>query len=448
MSATGIYGGLGAQSMQTLAGFFMQCQGRYAPFLYVDPTDFRVTAQLIGIGDGVTKTFTWVRTIGGFTEPVGAVTSVGQVLINGVPSVYSATSTKLTFTTAPANGAVITADFSYAFVCRFNEDVEDFEEFMALLSACKTVTFTGVRDIVPVALQTVTTIIIDDPAITVWTAPSNLLAVLSVEAFAGGSGGGSGDYGRWAGNGGGYAIAFNPPINPGQSCQLVIGPGGVGGGTPGQGDLGGGGGDTIFYLGTGNPYLLTTIVHAYGNGSSGYPTGQPGGQPGAQIPYLTHGTGPAGGGAGGPHGPGINGGDGIQNSVVGPGGGAADGGGTPSGPVGGAAWDGSPGGQQGSGWGANGVHGSGGAGGVTGSAAGAGGLGIGYTGTGYLTSSSAGGAGGGGGGGGGGADPARVGGDGGKWGGGGGAGGNTSPFTNFPGGHGGVGGIIITLQTH
>ena len=94
--------------------------------------------------------------------------------------------------------------------------------------------------------------------------------MLSIEAFAGGSGGGSGDYGRWAGNGGAYAIAFNPPINPGQTCQLVIGPGGGGGNTPGNpSDLGGGGGDTIFYLGTGNPYLLTTIVHAKGNGSAG-----------------------------------------------------------------------------------------------------------------------------------------------------------------------------------
>ena len=35
------YVGLGEQTMQTLAAFFMACQGQALPFLYLDPTDFR-----------------------------------------------------------------------------------------------------------------------------------------------------------------------------------------------------------------------------------------------------------------------------------------------------------------------------------------------------------------------------------------------------------------------
>ena len=45
MTATGDYGALGAQSMQTLAGFFLQCQGKANPFVYVDPTDNTVARR-------------------------------------------------------------------------------------------------------------------------------------------------------------------------------------------------------------------------------------------------------------------------------------------------------------------------------------------------------------------------------------------------------------------
>ena len=58
MTATGDYGALGAQSMQTLAGFFLQCQGKANPFVYVDPTDNTVTDATVATADGVTTTFT------------------------------------------------------------------------------------------------------------------------------------------------------------------------------------------------------------------------------------------------------------------------------------------------------------------------------------------------------------------------------------------------------
>jgi hypothetical protein len=85
MTTTGGYGALGAQSMQTLAGFFLQCQGKANPFVYVDPTDNTVVNATAGTGDGVTKSFALKRTLGGYVEPVGALTSVTGIYFNGAP---------------------------------------------------------------------------------------------------------------------------------------------------------------------------------------------------------------------------------------------------------------------------------------------------------------------------------------------------------------------------
>ncbi len=64
------YGGLGPQSLQALMGLFLQCQGRYSSFLYYDPSDYQVTAQPFGTGDGTTTAFALTRTLGAFTESV------------------------------------------------------------------------------------------------------------------------------------------------------------------------------------------------------------------------------------------------------------------------------------------------------------------------------------------------------------------------------------------
>jgi len=43
------------------------------------------------------------------------------------------------------SGATITASFDYAFVCRFLEDSQDFENFMQNLWAAKSVKFRSTR---------------------------------------------------------------------------------------------------------------------------------------------------------------------------------------------------------------------------------------------------------------------------------------------------------------
>ncbi len=98
-SGTSEYGGLGAQSLQSLMGLYLQCQGQYGSFLFTDPTDNSVANQPIATGDGATIAFTFARTLGSFTEPVGWVTSVSSLYLNGV-------SVSQTGLTAPASASL------------------------------------------------------------------------------------------------------------------------------------------------------------------------------------------------------------------------------------------------------------------------------------------------------------------------------------------------------
>ena len=90
----------------------------------------------------------WRRTLGGFTDPVGWVTALNNVYLNGVAqsSGFSLTTPNtLTFATAPGAGVAITADFSYAFQCRFLDDQNDFENFTSGLWTVQTLKFRSVK---------------------------------------------------------------------------------------------------------------------------------------------------------------------------------------------------------------------------------------------------------------------------------------------------------------
>ncbi|MDF2600274.1 MAG: uncharacterized protein K0Q54_3097 [Methylobacterium brachiatum] len=141
------YPGLGANSLQALLGLFLRCQGRFGTFLYTDSTDNTVTGGAIGVGDGTTLAFPALRTLGGFSEPVGWVTALRAVSINGaaVGGWSLAAPNRITFAGAPAAGAVIGADFSFAYLCRFVDDVQDFENVMAGLWKAEAVKFRSVR---------------------------------------------------------------------------------------------------------------------------------------------------------------------------------------------------------------------------------------------------------------------------------------------------------------
>ncbi len=138
--------GLGSATLESLMGFFLQLQGQFGTFLYTDPDDNTVAGQGIGVGDGSTTDFLMVRTLGGFSEPVGWVTSIAQVRVAGTPaSVTLLAPNTIRFASAPAASAAIAADFSYAFNCRFLDDDMDFEEFMSALWRLGSMKFRSIK---------------------------------------------------------------------------------------------------------------------------------------------------------------------------------------------------------------------------------------------------------------------------------------------------------------
>ena len=121
--------------LKTLAGFFLQRQGQFDSFLYLDPDDNSVAGQTLGQGDGTTTSFTCLRNFGGFLEPVGMVNASlpmsfavgGQSLAS---SAYTVSGNQVTFTQAPASGQAVTGSFSFYFRVRFAADTAEFEQFM------------------------------------------------------------------------------------------------------------------------------------------------------------------------------------------------------------------------------------------------------------------------------------------------------------------------------
>ena len=163
-TTTGQYQGLGASSLQSLMGLFLQCQGQYSPFLFYDPTDYAVTSQAFGTGDGTTTTFQLLRTLGGFAEAIVAPAPAGTLYFPGgqsavvaAPAIYNNGSLVgsgysisnpggvVTFTTAPASGHALTWTGAFGFLCRFDGDDLDFEQFMANLWKADSVKFRSLR---------------------------------------------------------------------------------------------------------------------------------------------------------------------------------------------------------------------------------------------------------------------------------------------------------------
>ena len=141
---------------QTLVGFINSMYGQFNQFYYQDSSDYSYTSQSLGVGDGTTKNFAIVRSLGGFVEPVLHAPTVSAVYLNGVsqatPAVWSATASTggygtdtITFVTAPGVGVAITADFIMNYVCRFTNDENEFNQMMNQLWEMKTLNFESVK---------------------------------------------------------------------------------------------------------------------------------------------------------------------------------------------------------------------------------------------------------------------------------------------------------------
>jgi len=147
LASNAAYPGVWTNTLQTLMGFYLARGGARGTFLFIDPDFNSMTGQGIGAGDGTTVAFSFVRTFGGQVEPVGWVTNVAAVYLAGAPVTtgWTVSGNTITFASPPANGVVVSADFSYGFVCRFLEDTIDFEEFMDNLWQLKSLKFRQVR---------------------------------------------------------------------------------------------------------------------------------------------------------------------------------------------------------------------------------------------------------------------------------------------------------------
>jgi uncharacterized protein (TIGR02217 family) len=157
--------------LETLVGFFLARGGQFDDFLLNESDltqrleDSVYSGQPIGVGDGSTKNFQLVRNVGGFLEscenPANQVATINvsgrlpTLQVQGVD--YTIALGLVQFTVAPANGAAITADFTFLHRARFDagttrgsssggtrEGIE-FSNFYFNLYECKEVQLVSVR---------------------------------------------------------------------------------------------------------------------------------------------------------------------------------------------------------------------------------------------------------------------------------------------------------------
>ncbi|MBX3517466.1 MAG: DUF2460 domain-containing protein [Rhodospirillales bacterium] len=120
---------------EAIIAFFRARGGRAQGFRFKDWSDYRATGQTLGTGDGARDTFQLIRRyVSGADEDVRTVTKpvagTTKISLDGTPqtagwSVDTATGL-VTFVSAPANGAVISADFEFDVPARFDTDRLEF----------------------------------------------------------------------------------------------------------------------------------------------------------------------------------------------------------------------------------------------------------------------------------------------------------------------------------
>lgn len=133
----------GFTEFETLVGFFNARRGSFEAFVFTDPDDNTVTAQVIGAGNGSNTLFQLVRTFGGFVEPVFDFNSAPQIYVAGLLQTlgthYSVSDTGLvTFVTAPTSGQSVTWTGTYYRTVHFAQDSAEFTKFLHNLWELKT----------------------------------------------------------------------------------------------------------------------------------------------------------------------------------------------------------------------------------------------------------------------------------------------------------------------
>lgn len=145
---------LAAAEIEAMIGFFNSRQGSFDSFLYSDTNDRTSTGSTIGTGDSTNRAFQLYRTLGGFTEPILAPTTVTSILVGGTASTSwsvtgwgTTTPGVVTFTTgfAPPNGQAVVAAFSYSWPVSFDDDILSFDEFVQKIWKLEAINFTSLK---------------------------------------------------------------------------------------------------------------------------------------------------------------------------------------------------------------------------------------------------------------------------------------------------------------
>lgn len=143
-----VYSVLDLTDFNTLIGFFKSRKGDFDSFLLDDRDDNTVASpQVFGTGDGTTRSFQLVRSLGGFLEPVGPINGTITVRKAGVATTAFTVDDwgLLTFTTAPANGASLDWTGAYYWRVCFAKSEQEFSEFVRQLWELKTVELETVK---------------------------------------------------------------------------------------------------------------------------------------------------------------------------------------------------------------------------------------------------------------------------------------------------------------
>lgn len=125
------YGVRTQPQLDALIAFFRARKGRADGFRFKDWTDYKTTAQTIATGNGSTTVFPLIKTyVSGSTSETRTiakpVAGTINIYLDGVLQTSGVTVSTLTglvtFTAAPANGKIITADFEFDVPVRFDTD--------------------------------------------------------------------------------------------------------------------------------------------------------------------------------------------------------------------------------------------------------------------------------------------------------------------------------------
>ena len=107
---------------RVLMGFVAARKGGYEPFLWLDGEDYQEKGIILPkISNGIYQA---VMKMGEYVEPVEYIENV-SVYVDGTKqdaNAYTTNNGYITFVTAPATGAVVTADYTYYWKVRFDDD--------------------------------------------------------------------------------------------------------------------------------------------------------------------------------------------------------------------------------------------------------------------------------------------------------------------------------------